>query len=130
MHVEESGWLQVVLAKIYPTRIYEFVWSKKIGYEQKFRPNFKSEYYIFRISIVQTLFWPEFSLVQIGRPEKIEYRSSISCPNFDIIRFVRLEFEPNPNFASANYKNNIISVEPLNIVFTISFLEINIYFLF
>ena len=68
------------------------VWAKI------FRTNFKSEHYIFHISIVRTRFWPELSLVRIVRSEKIVYRSLISCSNFDIVWFVRSKFDPNPNY--------------------------------
>ena len=90
---------RIVLAKICPTRIHEFVWPEKIGWGREFfvwvlNPEITS----FHIRIVPTQFWPEFSFIWIVRPEKSGYRSSIFCLNFDIVQFVWPEFDPNSNF--------------------------------
>jgi len=89
----------LVLAKICPIRKSEFVQPEKNSVRTWiFRLNFKFEHYIFHIFIVRTQFWPKFSPIQIVRPEKIRYQSSISCPNFDIVQFIWSKFDLNLNF--------------------------------
>ena len=67
-----SPCLILVLRKICGTRISEFVkLEKNWVWKRIFRPNFKFKHYIFHISIVQTWFLPEFSLVRIVGPKKL-----------------------------------------------------------
>ena len=38
------------------------------------------------------------ALSELSDSKKIGYQSSISCPNFDIVGFIRSDFDPNLNF--------------------------------
>ena len=89
----------LVLAKICPTRIPEFIRPEKNRVRTRIfvrilNPDIK--FYTFLLS--EPDFDPNLPSSEMSDPEKTGYRTSISRPNFDIVRIVRPEFDPNPNF--------------------------------
>ena len=88
-----------MLAKIYPIRIPEVVRPEKTGYGQEFfvrilNPDIK----FFTFLLSKPNFDPNLPLSELSDPEKIGYQTSISPPNFDIVRIIWPEFDPNPIF--------------------------------
>ena len=63
----KKQFLYLMLAKICPTWIPEFVWPGKNRVRTRiFHLNFKFRHHIFRISIVRTWFWHEFTSFELS----------------------------------------------------------------
>ena len=85
--------------KICSTRIPEFVPpEKKISYRQEFFVRILiSDFTFFTFLLSEFDFDLNLASSELFDLKKTGYRSSISCPNFDIVRFIR----PEPEFLPA-----------------------------
>jgi len=78
--------------RIRPTR-------KKSGTDKNFSSEFKMRTLNFFTFLLSELdFDSNLPSSELSDPKKTGYRTSISRPNFDIVRIVQPEFDPNPNF--------------------------------
>jgi len=91
--------LWLVLAKICPIWIPEFIRPEKIGYGQEFFIRiFNPDIKFFTYLLSESDFDPNLPSSELSDPEKTGYRISIFRPNFNIVRIVRLELDPNSIF--------------------------------
>jgi len=100
--------MHLVLPKICPTWIPQFVWpcknwlwSRICHLHMKF----------FTFLLFEVNFDPNFALFEWSNLKKIRYQSSLSCLKFDIVWIVRIEFYTKLNFCQQICITKLIHIQ-------------------